>query len=64
MDTCARFTSSIEIYLLGKTGLTNAFTEQTNNRGKLVQKRAYGYKSFRNYRLRLLSACLHENYAK
>jgi transposase len=46
-----------------KTGLTNAFTEQTNNRGKLVQKRAYGYKSFRNYRLRLLSACLHEGYA-
>lgn len=47
-----------------KTGLTNAFTEQTNNRGKLVQKRAYGYKSFRNYRLRLLSACLHEGYAR
>lgn len=46
-----------------RTGLTNAFTEQTNNRGKLVQKRAYGYKSFRNYRLRLLSACLHEGYA-
>ena len=46
-----------------ETGITNAFTEQTNNRGKLVQKRAYGYKSFRNYRLRFLSACLHEGYA-
>ncbi len=46
-----------------RTGLTNAFTEQTNNRGKLVQKRAYGYRSFRNYRLRLLSACLHEGCA-
>jgi transposase len=43
--------------------LTNAFTEQTNNRGKLVQKRGYGYRSFRNYRLRLLSACLHEGSA-
>lgn len=52
-----------EIVEYFRTGLTNAFTEQTNNRGKLVQKRAYGYKSFRNYRLRLLSACLHEGYA-
>lgn len=43
--------------------LTNAFTEQTNNRGKLVQKRGYGYRSFRNYRLRLLSACLYEGCA-
>jgi hypothetical protein len=25
--------------------------------GKLVKKRAYGYRSFRNYRLRLLNAC-------
>lgn len=38
-------------------GITNAFTEAMNNRGKLVQKRAYGYKSFANYRLRTLSAC-------
>ena len=52
-----------EIVEYFKTGVTNAFTEQTNNRGKLVQKRAYGYKSFRNYRLRLLSACLHESCA-
>lgn len=52
-----------EILEYFRSGLTNAFTEQTNNRGKLVQKRAYGYKSFRNYRLRLLSACLHEGYA-
>jgi transposase len=52
-----------EILEYFKTRLTNAFTEQTNNRGKLVQKRGYGYRSFRNYRLRLLSACLHEGYA-
>lgn len=39
------------------TGLTNARTEGYNNLAKLVQKRAFGYKSFRNYRLRLLSAC-------
>jgi transposase len=49
-----------EILKYFETRLTNAFTEHTNNRGKLVQKRAYGYRSFRNYRLRLLSACLHE----
>jgi transposase len=46
-----------------ETGLTNAFTEHTNNRGKLVQKQAYGYKSFRNYRLRMLCACLYSGYA-
>lgn len=39
------------------TGLTNGRTEGYNNLAKLVQKRAFGYKSFRNYRLRLLAAC-------
>jgi transposase len=39
------------------TGLTNGRTEGYNNLAKLVQRRAFGYKSFRNYRLRLLSAC-------
>ncbi len=37
--------------------LTNARTEGFNNVAKLVQKRAYGYKSFENYRLRMLNAC-------
>jgi len=37
--------------------LTNARTEGFNNVAKLVQKRAYGYRSFANYRLRLLNAC-------
>jgi transposase len=39
------------------TGLTNGRTEGYNNLAKLVQKRGFGYKSFRNYRLRLLAAC-------
>lgn len=39
--------------------LTNARTEAFNNTGKLVMKRAYGYKNHKNYRLRLLSACLY-----
>lgn len=46
-----------EILNYFKTGLTNARTEGFNNVAKLVQKRAYGYKSFKNYRLRLLNAC-------
>ena len=46
-----------EILNYFKTRLTNARTEGFNNVAKLVQKRAYGYKNFRNYRLRLLSAC-------
>jgi transposase len=37
--------------------LTNARTEGYNNVAKQVQKRAYGYKSFYNYRLKLLYAC-------
>ena len=40
-----------------KYGLTNGRTEGFNNKAKLVIKRAYGYKSFENYRLRLLNAC-------
>ena len=36
--------------------ITNARTEGFNNVAKLYQKRAFGYKSFENYRLRLLNA--------
>lgn len=36
--------------------ITNARTEGFNNVAKLYQKRAFGYKSFQNYRLRLLNA--------
>ena len=36
---------------------TNGLTEALNGRAKLLQRRASGYKSFRNYRLRLLNAC-------
>ena len=37
--------------------LTNGRVEGFNGKAKLVIRRAYGYKSFRNYRLRLLSCC-------
>jgi transposase len=37
--------------------LTNARVEGFNAKAKLVKRRAYGYKNFENYRLRLLSAC-------
>ncbi len=40
------------------TGLTNARTEGFNNKAKVVKRRAYGYKSFQNYRLKVLSACV------
>lgn len=39
------------------TRLTNGRTEGYNNLAKLIQRRAFGYKSFNNYRLRLLNAC-------
>ncbi len=47
----------VEILNYFETRLTNARTEGFNNVAKLVQKRAYGYRSFANYRLRLLNAC-------
>lgn len=37
------------------TGLTNGRTEGFNNLAKTLQKRAFGFRSFKNYRLRLLS---------
>jgi transposase len=51
-----------EILRYFKDGYTNAFTERMNGTGKLVQRRAFGYKSFRNYRLRTLSACLFKTF--
>jgi transposase len=36
---------------------TEIRTEGFNNKAKVVKRRAYGYRSFENYRLRLLSAC-------
>jgi len=46
-----------EILAYFTTRLTNGRTEGFNNKAKLVKRRAYGYRSFRNYRLRLLNAC-------
>lgn len=46
-----------EILNYFRTGLTNGRTEGFNNKAKLVKRRAYGYKSFRNYRLKVLTAC-------
>jgi len=40
-----------------RTRSTNGMTEGFNGKAKLVKRRAYGYKSFTNYRLRLLNAC-------
>jgi transposase len=37
--------------------LTNARVEGFNNVAKTIKKRAYGFRSFKNYRLRVLQAC-------
>ncbi len=58
--TFKRWKEEILNYFLFK--YTNGFTERMNGTGKLVQRRAFGYKSFRNYRLRVLSACLYKNF--
>lgn len=46
-----------EVLAYFDTGLTNGITEGFNLKAKLVKRRAFGYRSFRNYRLRLLNAC-------
>lgn len=45
-----------EILAYFKTGLTKGKTENYNRLAKLYQYRAFGYRSFKNYRLRLLNA--------
>jgi len=60
LRTFKRWKSEILGYF--EKGYTNGFTERMNGTGKLVQRRAFGYKSFRNYRLRTLSACLFETF--
>lgn len=46
-----------EILRYFKTGLTNARIEGFNRKCKLIQRKAYGFKSFENYRLRALYSC-------
>lgn len=53
--TLMKWRNQILNYFL--TGLTNGRTEGFNNLAKLVQRRAFGYKNFENYRRRLLNAC-------
>lgn len=54
-ETLTKWKSEILNYFTTK--LTNARTEGFNNLAKLVQRRAFGFKNFENYRLRLLHAC-------
>jgi transposase len=46
-----------EVLAYFRTRSTNGMTEGFNGKAKLVKRRAYGYRSFTNYRLRLLNAC-------
>ena len=54
-NTLVRWRREVLAYFLCR--LTNARTEGYNGKAKLVIRRAHGYKSFTNYRLRLLNAC-------
>lgn len=49
--TLMRWRKQILAYF--RTRSTNGITEGFNGKAKLVKRRAYGYKSFTNYRLRL-----------
>lgn len=54
-ETLVRWRKEVLAYFRGRA--TNGMTEGFNGKAKLVKRRAYGYKSFSNYRLRLLNAC-------
>ena len=54
-NTLKKWRSEILAYF--KFRVTNAMTEGFNNKAKVVKRKAYGYKSFANYRLRVLNAC-------
>lgn len=54
-QTLMRWRNEILAYFRGRA--TNGMTEGFNGKAKLVKRRAYGYRSFTNYRLRLLNAC-------
>jgi transposase len=47
----------VEILNYFKNRVTNARCEGYNNKAKVIKKRAYGFKSFPNYRLRILTTC-------
>ncbi len=51
-----------EILKYFENNYTNGFTERMNGAGKLMQRRAFGFKNFKNYKLRTLSACLFKSF--
>jgi transposase len=46
-----------EILNYFRTKITNGKTEGYNRKAKLIQRQAYGYRNFENYRLRLIYDC-------
>lgn len=60
LATFQRWKSEILKYF--ENGYTNGFTERINGTGKLVQRRAFGYRNFKNYKLRTLTACLFKTF--
>ncbi len=54
-QTLLRWRSEILNYF--RTGLTNGRVEGFNGKAKLIKRKGYGYRSFKNYRLRVLNDC-------
>jgi len=48
---------SFEILNYFRTNITNGKTEGYNRKAKLIQRQAYGYRNFENYRLKLIYDC-------
>jgi len=48
---------SEEIVRMWRFSRNNAITEGFHRKMKLIQRRAYGFRSFNNYRLRVIAQC-------
>ncbi|MBL9214433.1 MAG: transposase [Opitutaceae bacterium] len=54
-QTLARWTE--EIVRMWRFTRNNGITEGFHRKMKLIQRRAYGFRSFSNYRLRVIAQC-------
>ncbi len=49
--------SPLEIAAMWRFTKNNCITEGFHRKMKLIQRRAYGFRNFENYRLRVIAAC-------
>ncbi len=56
-DYCWTHIHNIEIACMWRFTKNNGITEGFHRKMKLIQRRAYGFRNFNNYRLRVIAQC-------